>query len=428
MNPANIIEKTTDFGEKYYYTKHKSGLDIYVIPKDFKTSFAMFSTKYGAIDNCFKLAGEENFHEVPDGIAHYLEHKMFENEDGVDTFSRFAKYGANANAFTSGTMTSYLFSCTEHLRENLEILLDYVSKPYFTPENVEKERGIIGQEIRMYEDNPGSAIYYNLLEALYEKHQTRINVAGTVESIAKITPELLYDCYYTFYNFSNMTLCVSGRADMEMVLDVADRILPKREQKAIVRHYYEEKPEVCRKRIEAKFEVAKPMFLIGVKDIDIAPDGAERMRKKAVMGILIDMLFGSTSPFALDVYESGLVNGFEAGYDHGRSSSMVYLEGETDDPEAVYAKFLSYLEENRKNGLSREDFERIQRASYASYLKNFDSTRLAQTFTYMIHDDCDPFDYGDTLKSVTFEETSELFGKLFHEEYYAMSVINPIGK
>lgn len=428
MNRPDIIEKTTDFGEKYYYARHKSGLDIYVIPKDFKTSFAMFSTKYGAIDNCFKLAGEEDFHEVPDGIAHYLEHKMFENEDGVDTFSRFAKYGANANAFTSGTMTSYLFSCTEHLRENLEILLDYVSKPYFTPENVEKERGIIGQEIRMYEDNPGSAIYYNLLEALYEKHQTRINVAGTVESIAKITPELLYDCYYTFYNFSNMTLCVSGRADMEMVLDVADRILPKREQKAIVRHYYEEKPEVCRKRIEAKFEVARPMFLIGVKDIDISPDGDERMKKKAQMGILVDMLFGSTSPFAIDVYESGLVNGFDAGFDHGRSSSMVYLEGETDDPEAVYAKFLSYLEENRKNGLSREDFERIQRASYASYLKMFDSTKLAQPFTYMIHDDCDPFDYGNAIRAVTFEEISALFDRLFHENYYAMSVVRPIEK
>ena len=428
MNRPDIIEKTTDFGEKYYYARHKSGLDVYVIPKDFKTSFAMFSTKYGAIDNCFKLAGEEDFHEVPDGIAHYLEHKMFETEDGVDTFSRFAKYGANANAFTSGTMTSYLFSCTEHLRENLEILLDYVSKPYFTPENVEKERGIIGQEIRMYEDNPGSAIYYNLLEALYEKHQTRINVAGTVESIAKITPELLYDCYYTFYNFSNMTLCVSGRADMEMVLDVADRILPKREQKAIVRHYYEEKPEVCRKRIEAKFEVARPMFLIGVKDIDISPDGDARMKKKAQMGILVDMLFGSTSPFAIDVYESGLVNGFDAGFDHGRSSSMVYLEGETDDPEAVYAKFLSYLEENRKNGLSREDFERIQRASYASYLKMFDSTKLAQPFTYMIHDDCDPFDYGNAIRAVTFEEISALFDRLFHENYYAMSVVRPIEK
>lgn len=423
-----IMERTTDFGEKYYYTKHKSGLEIYVIPKDFATSFAMFSTKYGAIDNCFKLAGEAEFHEVPDGIAHYLEHKMFENEDGVDTFSRFAKYGANANAFTSGTMTSYLFSCTEHLKENLEILLDYVSKPYFTPENVEKERGIIGQEIRMYEDNPGSAIYYNLLEAMYEKNQTRINVAGTVESIAEITPELLYDCYYTFYNFSNMTLCVSGRADMEMVLDAVDRILPEREQKTIVRNYYSEKPEVFKKRTSAEFEVAKPMFLIGVKDIDISSDSRVRMKKKTEMGILTDMLFGSTSPFAIDVYESGLVNGFDAGYDHGRDSSKILLEGETDDPEAVYGKFVSYIEKNRKEGLSREDFERIKRASYASYIKMFDSTKLAQSFTYMIHDDCDPFDYGEALKAVTFEEVEALFETLFHEEYYAMSVVNPIQK
>ena len=423
-----ITERTTDFGEKYYYTKHKSGLEIYVIPKDFATSFAMFSTKYGAIDNCFKLEGEAEFHEVPDGIAHYLEHKMFENEDGVDTFSRFAKYGANANAFTSGTMTSYLFSCTEHLKENLEILLDYVSKPYFTPENVEKERGIIGQEIRMYEDNPGSAIYYNLLEAMYEKNQTRINVAGTVESIAEITPELLYDCYYTFYNFSNMTLCVSCRADMEMVLDAVDRILPEREQKTIVRNYYSEKPEVFKKRTSAEFEVAKPMFLIGVKDIDISSDSRVRMKKKTEMGILTDMLFGSTSPFAIDVYESGLVNGFDAGYDHGRDSSKILLEGETDDPEAVYEKFVSYIEKNRQEGLSREDFDRIKRASYASYIKMFDSTKLAQSFTYMIHDDCDPFDYGEALKSVTFEEVEALFEKLFHEDYYAMSVVNPIGK
>lgn len=428
MNDKRITERTTDFGEKYYYTKHKNGLEIYVIPKDFATSFAMFSTKYGAIDNCFKLEGEAEFHKVPDGIAHYLEHKMFENEDGVDTFSRFAKYGANANAFTSGTMTSYLFSCTEHLKENLEILLDYVSKPYFTPENVEKERGIIGQEIRMYEDNPGSAIYYNLLEAMYEKNQTRINVAGTVESIAEITPELLYDCYYTFYNFSNMTLCVSGRADMEMVLDAVDRILPEREQKTIVRNYYSEKPEVFKKRTSAEFEVAKPMFLIGIKDIDISSDSCVRMRKKTEMGILTDMLFGSTSPFAIDVYESGLVNDFDADYDHGCDSSKILLEGETDNPEAVYEKFVSYVEKNRREGLSREDFDRIKRASYASYIKMFDSTKLAQSFTYMIHDDCDPFDYGEALKAVTFEDAEALFEKLFHEDYYAMSVVNPIQK
>lgn len=425
---TKIIEKTTDFGEKYWYAKHKSGLDIYVIPKDFATSFAMFSTKYGAIDNCFKIEGEEEFHKVPDGIAHYLEHKMFENEDGVDTFARFAKYGANANAFTSGTMTSYLFSCTDHLKENLEILLDYVSKPYFTPENVEKERGIIGQEIRMYEDNPDSAIYYNLLEALYEKNQTRINVAGTVESIAEITPELLYDCYYTFYNFSNMTLCVSGRADMKMVLDAVDRILPEREQKTIVRNYYNEKPEVYKTRVSAEFEVSKPMFMIGVKDIRISDDPYVRMKKKAAMGILTDMLFGSTSPFAIEVYESGLINGFEAAYDHGHDSSKVILYGETDSPEAVYDKFVAYVEKNRECGLVREDFDRIKRASYASYIKMFDSTRLAQSFTFMIHDDCDPFAYGDILKAVSFDEVSALFLELFQKEYYAMSIVSPIKK
>ena len=427
MTEPQIIRRTTDFGETYDYAKHRSGLDVYVIPKDFATSFAMFSTKYGAIDNCFKTEGETAFHEVPDGIAHYLEHKMFENEDGVDTFSRFAEYGANANAFTSGTMTSYLFSCTDHLKENLSILLDYVSKPYFTPENVEKERGIIGQEIRMYEDNPDSAIYYNLLEAMYEKHQTRINVAGTVESIAKITPELLYDCYYTFYNFSNMTLCVSGRADMHEVLALVDEILPEREQKTIIRHYYDEKPAVYKKRVTAEFEVAKPMFLIGVKDTDISADSTVRMKKKVQMSILTDMLFGSTSPFAIDVYESGLVNGFDAGYDHGRDSSKILLEGETNDPEAVYSKFVSYVNEHLTGGLSKEDFERIKRATYASYIKMFDSTRLAQSFTYMIHDDCDPFAYGEAVKSVTFEEVSDLFRALFREECYAMSVVNPVG-
>lgn len=423
-----IIRKTNTFGESYDYVKHKSGLDIYVIPKDFATNYAVFATKYGAIDNCFKIEGEENFHEVPDGIAHYLEHKMFENEDGVDTFSRFAEYGASANAYTSATMTAYLFSCTNYLKENLEILLDYVSKPYFTEENVEKERGIIGQEIRMYEDHPGSALYYNLLRAMYEKHQTRIDVAGTVESIAKITPELLYDCYYTFYNFSNMTLCVSGRVTMEEVLEIADRILPEREQKKIVRHYHEEGPSVYQTRASAAFEVSRPMFLIGVKDMDISEDGNIRMKKRVAMSILTDMLFGPTSSFAIDVYESGLVNGFEASYDHAKDGSRIFLEGETDEPETVYENFIAYLEENRKNGLSKEDFARIKRASYASYIKIFDSTKLAGEWTHMIHDDCDPFTFGEALKDVTFEEVVDLFEALFQKDRYAMSVVTPLAK
>jgi predicted Zn-dependent peptidase len=291
---------------------------------------------------------------------------------------------------------------------------------------VDKERGIIGQEIKMYEDHPGSAIYYNLLQAMYEKHQTRVDVAGTVESIAKITPELLYDCYYTFYNFSNMTLCVSGRATMEEVLEIADRILPEREQKTIVRHYYDEKPEVYKKRVSASFEVSRPMFLIGIKDMNISENPDIRMKKRVAMSILTDMLFGPTSDFAIDVYESGLVNGFSASYDHSFDSSRIFLDGETDEPETVYDQFVAYIEENRKNGLCEEDFNRIKRASYASYIKVFDSTKLAGDFTHMIHDECDPFIFGDALKNVTFDEVKILFDELFHEEYYAMSIVTPL--
>ena len=255
-----IMREDKSIGERYYYTKHKSGLDIYVVPKKFRTSYALFSTKYGAADNCFKLEGDKDFVKVPDGIAHFLEHKMFENEDGSDTFERFAKYGADANAFTSSEMTAYLFSCTSHYDENLEILLDYVTKPYFTPQTVAKEQGIIGQEIKMGEDNPSRARYYNTMEALYADSQIKINVAGTVESIAEITADLLYSCYRTFYNLSNMVLVTSGDITMEQVLAVADKVLPMQEEKKIVRCYNSEKAEVNKKRVKVQMAVSKPMF------------------------------------------------------------------------------------------------------------------------------------------------------------------------
>ncbi len=422
---SEILHKTDAIGESYDVTTHKSGLEIYVIPKEFATNFAIFATKYGAIDNCFEVEGDGlGLHEVPDGIAHYLEHKMFENEDGVDTFSRFSKYGASANAFTTSSMTAYLFSCTDHLYENLEILLDYVSKPYFTPENVEKERGIIGQEIKMYEDDAGSAIYHNLLAAMYEKHQARINVAGTVDSIAKITPELLYDCYYTFYNYSNMVLCVSGNAEMDKVLALCDKILPERKQKNIIRHYHEEKPEVHTARVDASFEVSRPIFLMGIKALS-EETGEARLARNVKIDLLTDVLFGDTSSFAIEVYESGLINGFDASAFHGEGGSKIFLEGETDDPEKAYRRIVEYIEAVKATGLSREDFERVKRASYASYIKMFDSTHLAEEYLFMLREGYDPFTYGEALKNARFEDVQALIPVLFKEEYYAMSTVHP---
>lgn len=422
------MRENTAVGEKYYYTRHKSGLDVYVIPKKFTGSYALFSTRYGAIDNCFKLKDDKDFVKVPDGIAHFLEHKMFENEDGSDTFARFAKYGADANAFTSSEMTAYLFSCTEHFNENLEILLDYVTKPYFTPQTVEKEQGIIGQEIRMGEDNPGRALYYNLMEALFEKSQIKLNVAGTVESIAEITADLLYSCYRTFYNLSNMMLVASGDITMEQVLAVADRILPMQDEKHIVRSYNEEKAEVNKPRVTAQFEVARPMFMIGVKDTNISADPAERLKKMVAGDMLFDLLFGGTSEFAIDVYESGLVRNFRAGYELDHVYAMGTLNGEADDPEAVYDKFVKYVEDKKKTGFDKADFERIKRATYAGIVRMFDSTRVANTFTYLRHDDIDIFDYAEAAKNVSFEEIMPLANELFDEKYYAMSVVEPIRK
>ena len=205
------LRENKALGERYYEIHHKSGLRIYFIPKDFSVTYALFATQYGSIDNVFRLAGEESFAKVPEGIAHFLEHKMFENEDGTDTFERFAKIGASANAFTSNDMTAYEFSCTDNVYEALEILLDYVTHPYFTKENVQKEQGIIGQEIQMCDDNPMRRLYQELLANLFSQDAVRINICGTKDTIAQITPELLYRCYNT--NIERRCACVLWTCD-----------------------------------------------------------------------------------------------------------------------------------------------------------------------------------------------------------------------
>ena len=249
MNEIKLTENRS-INEKFYTLHHASGLDIYVIPKKHSTAFAVFGTRYGSADRTFKLAGEDDYLTVPDGVAHFLEHKMFENEDGTDAFALYAPFGGNANAFTSFTSTVYLFSCTEHFDENLRVLLSFVTSPHFTEETVRKEQGIIGEEIKMYIDNPSWRVYFNLLRALYVHHPVRVDIAGTVESIAQITPEILYRCYNTFYNLHNMALCICGDVTPEQVKAVADEVLKPAPEQEILRQYPDEPDEVCRPRIE----------------------------------------------------------------------------------------------------------------------------------------------------------------------------------
>ena len=217
----NINEIKSDIlNEKYYKINHPSGLTVYVLPKEnYSSAYAVFGTKYGSIDTRFKRSDSDKWTEVPEGIAHFLEHKLFESED-LDAFERYAKTGASANAYTSFDKTCYLFQCSSNFKENLKILLDFVQNPYFTPQTVQKEQGIIGQEITMYYDVPGWMSTFNLLRCLYKNHPVRIDIAGTVDSIAQITDKLLYDCYNTFYNLHNMALVVVGNVTKDDVLSV----------------------------------------------------------------------------------------------------------------------------------------------------------------------------------------------------------------
>lgn len=414
--------------EKYYYVKHKSGLDIYVFPKKMASTYALFGTKYGSVDSRFKKSSDADFIEVPAGIAHFLEHKMFENEDGVDTFARFAKTGAQANAYTSFGITAYLFSATEKVYESLDILLDYVTHPYFTKENVDKEQGIIAQEIRMCEDNPGRALSFNLLKSMYSDHNIRIDIAGTVESIAQITPELLYSCYNTFYNLNNMALCVCGDVELDKVLESADKNLKVAEPFDVISEAKPEKPEVSEKYCTCKMQVSMPMFAIGVKDVDISADPAERMKKNAAISVISDMLFGKSSSFFNTMYDEGVVSGsIDLWAEHNKSYSFITLSGEAPDPDAVYKRFLDLVERTKASGLDREEFVRCKRVMYAGLVKSFDSTEeIANNFLGYVFDDGDILDFTDIMGNLDYDYTNELFKSMFRDEYYTLSTVYPI--
>lgn len=430
---VKLIEKENKMlNEKYYTFKHKTGLDVYVFPKKLTTSYALFATRYGAVDNKFKIMGDEEFTCVPDGIAHFLEHKMFECEGGVDAFELYAKTGASANAYTSNTMTAYLFSCTEKFYESLDVLLDFVTHPYFTEQTVQKEQGIIGQEIRMYDDHPGARLEKGLLQAMYEKNKMRVDIAGTTESIAEITADTLYKCYYTFYNLRNMTLCVCGDVDPHKVAEVCDKVLKEAPEQTIIRDYEDgdEKPQVYKKRSVCELSVSKPIFAIGVKDLDISSDPKMRVKKAYGMNILNEILYSQSGKMFNELYDSNLIShDLSSTAEHTKYCSFVQISSESSDPEAVYDYFVKYIEDVKKKGLDVEEFELAKRTIYASCIKSFDSTEdIANNLIYNVFDGGDILDAPEIISSIDIEYVTELLNSMYKEEYYAMSVVNPLKK
>lgn len=412
-------------GDRYYEVQHPSGLRILLYPKNENNStYAVFGTRYGSVDTTFGVDGEEP-RAVPEGIAHYLEHKLFESEDG-DAFSRYAKTGASANAYTSFDSTCYLFSCSDHFCESLEILLDFVQKPYFTEETVRKEQGIIGQEIRMYDDDPQWRVMFNLLESLYHKNPVRIDIAGTVESIAKITPETLYRCYRTFYNLHNMVLCIAGKLDVDRVLDVCDRLLIPSKPQRIERVFEDEPLEVVHPRVEQKLSVAMPLFQLGFKE----PAGAQRVTdaEAAATDVLLEALASDASPLFRRLLDAGLINETSFGFEYfeGSGYACVFFSGDSRDPDRVAAEIKKEIQNLRENGLSDEAFERARKSIYGRSIASLNSVEnIANGMAAMAFSGRELFAYIDCVAKLTKEDVLRRLDVQLRPEYSALSVVLP---
>lgn len=425
------IKTNAKTGENLYYTTLECGLSVYIMPRrGYTSTYAVFATKYGSVDSDFVVPGEEDITHVPDGIAHFLEHKMFEQEDGSNVFESFAKTGAMCNAYTSFNMTGYLFKSSENPYEALRILLDYVQKPYFTDENVEKEQGIIGQEIHMGDDNPGWKLLFNFLKAMYHDNPVRLEIAGTVESIAQITPEVLYRCYNTFYNLSNMALVITGDIDADRALEVVEKgiINNKPFDEEIRRVYPDEEKSVCKKKEISKMNVSMPLFMLGFKDNDIGYGGERLLKKIIETDILNEMIFSKSSPLYERLYNEGLINQkFSAEYEPQVDYGFTAADGESKDPQRVYEIIMDYIDSLHKEGLDKAEYERIKKVIWGRYIRSYnDIEEFAHRFISMIFMDIDYTDYYDVYKNVTFEDVKKRFEEHFDREYAVLSVIEPI--
>ena len=414
-------------GEEFFTREHESGLTVYVIPKKHSATYALFGTRYGSIDVKFKTDRDEDYLELPDGVAHFLEHKMFEDENGVDAFTRYAVTGASANAFTSFDRTCYLFSCTEGFETNLEILLDFVSHPYFTKETVQKEQGIIGEEIAMYDDNPGWCVFFNLLKCMYHDHPIARSIVGTRESIAQITPEMLYRCTDTFYNLRNMALVVCGDVTPGQVNDICDKMLTQKAEHLQVERVFPAEPaEIRCDYAEDFFEISQPIVEIGFKDVP-AEDAKERIRIAAANAINMQLLFGKSGEFYNRLYESGLISDkFGGAYVQERMAAFTEVSAYCKDPHALKDALCAEIDKRRESYFTKEEFETAKRVVYANNLFNFDSTDdIANTYMNFWQSEGDYLEYSACLSDIGYEEAWETLRRTVRTDRCAMSVVYP---
>ena len=411
-------------GETVYRRKLANGLEVVTVSKPYHAkSYAFFAVRYGGMDIRFRQDGQ--WRDTPAGIAHYLEHKMFEMEEG-NVMVDFARNGASDNAFTSNAMTAYYFTSTDHFYENLRTLLRFVSTPYFTEESVAKEQGIIGQEIRMIEDNPDWQFYARMLRALYSVSTARTSIAGTVESISRITAETLYDCHKAFYTPSNMILTVVGNVDPVKVSDLARRILPKEGGPVIPRDYGSEPEAVGAKEARMAMEVSSPQFLAGWKCRPV-PEGEERLRRLILGSLAWDLLFGESSPLYQRLYSRGLINAsFGGAFELMPGVAYLYAGGESKEPRAVAAGLQKEADRLVREGVDGDFFQRTLRASFGSSLRGLNSfENIAVSLTEGYFGGYDPFRFPEVFDAITQQDVLDFLRDNVTAERSALSEIVP---
>lgn len=411
-------------GEVLYSGVHSSGVRVFVLPKPgFRKCMSMFAAAYGSIDTTYTENGVEK--RIPDGTAHFLEHKLFEEENG-NVFDRFSVLGANANAFTSFGTTAYYFTASDRIYENLETLISFVQSPYFTEESIAKEQGIIGQEIKMYEDDPSWQVYYKGIEGLYHNHPVKIDIAGTVDTIAEINEKSLYDIYNQYYHPSNMVLFVAGDVCVEDVFATAERTLKDIPPlaKPIERKLPNEPENVVEHRVEKKLDVAVPMFQIAFKDNETHLRGKELLKKEMICEMLMELMFGKSGTIYKDLYEAGLINKtFSAEYSGHRDYAFATVGADSKRPYEAYDRFMELLEAVT---ISEADFVRAKKCAWGDYIDMFDSTEsLGYSFTLHQLVGVDMFDFKEVYDSITYADLCEKRNVLLRKENSCLSVIMP---
>ena len=419
-----IVKENKVLGEKYYHFVHSSGLPVYVCPKNHETAFAAVAVKYGSCDN--RLPTEKGIVTVPDGTAHFLEHKMFENPDGTDSFETFTKNGGDANAFTSFERTEYIFSCTENFYINLKTLLQMVFTPHFTKESVQKEQGIIGQEIKMYEDDADWRALLGMLEGMYVNNPVRKDIAGTIESIAEITPEILYDIHKVFYHPSNTVLCICGNVDPEEVKKVCDECLKYYPETKIDLPDIFEPAQVNEQRVVTKLKIGMPQFALGIKEA-FPEKSDDDLKRSAEHAIILQLLFGSSGEFYCENYESGLISDrFSYSYYNSRDWSYISIEGVADDPDMVAQAVKNEIAKRKSFFFTKEEFLRAKKVIYATECLSFNSTsETANRLASAALEGCDMIDYASVIQNTCYEEVKERFMKGYDMEKSCLSIVFP---